>query len=79
MSALGEEMFGWAIKHVERASGRGDKVIVIGHIPPYQSQWVPGRYRQWILALTPYYRRVSFVGRSSFRPMFSRETTDRQI
>jgi hypothetical protein len=55
-AALGETMFIWALERVARAAQRGDKVLVLGHIPPYHSQWVPGRYRQWITALTPYYR-----------------------
>ena len=55
-SLLGEGMFGWAVAHLAAAAARGDKVMVLGHIPPHSSMWSAGFYRRWITALTPHYR-----------------------
>lgn len=54
--AIGEGMFEWALQHIKDAAGRGDKVLVLGHIPPYEQMWSSGLYRKWVTALEPYYR-----------------------
>ena len=53
---LGEGMLAWAKGHLAAAATRGDKVMVLGHIPPYHGMWCAGFYRRWITALEPYYR-----------------------
>eukprot|EP00729_Bicosta_minor_P011268 gene11267-16963_t len=53
---LGDGMLEWAKGHLAAAAVRGDKVMVLGHIPPYSGMWCPGFYRRWITILEPYYR-----------------------
>jgi len=53
---LGEGMLAWAEAQLAAAAGRGDKVMVLGHIPPHAGQWSPGMYRRWVTALEPHYR-----------------------
>ena len=53
---MGEGMLGWAVEHLAAAAARGDKVMVLGHIPPHSSMWSAGFYRRWIIALTPHYK-----------------------
>lgn len=64
--ALGEAIFAWAVAAVGRASARGDRVAILGHVPPYGKQWRPNLYRRWVGALTPFFERglqlVHFLG-----------------
>ena len=52
---MGEAMLQWAVGHLEEAKARGDKAIVLGHIPPYNNMWSKGLYRRWVTALEPYF------------------------
>ena len=53
---LGGGMLAWAKQHLAGAAARGDKVMVLGHIPPHSGMWCDGFYRRWITALMPYYK-----------------------
>lgn len=54
---LGERMFNWAESELAGAAERGDKALILGHIPPYQGMWAPGFYQRWMNALEPHYRK----------------------
>ena len=49
-------MLSWAEQLLAGAASRGDKVMVLGHIPPHSGMWREGLYRGWITVLTPYYQ-----------------------
>jgi hypothetical protein len=56
---IGQGMMDWAQQQVTQASLRGDKVMIVAHIPPYSTStgpmWSTGRYYEWISFLEPYY------------------------
>jgi hypothetical protein len=54
---IGEEQFAWAESQLEAAASRGDRAMVLGHIPPYQGMWSPGNYKRWASILEPHLRR----------------------